>query len=42
VRIGDSPVNVKLTKAAQYYNPPAPQPKPQQDDKPPGFKDLPY
>ncbi len=41
VRIGDSPVSVKLTKAATYYVPP-PQPQKPQEDKPPGFKDLPY
>jgi serine/threonine-protein kinase len=43
VKLGDSPVSVKLTKAPQYYAPPPPQPKQQQsEDKPPGFKDLPY
>jgi len=42
VRLADSPLNVKLTKAPQYYQPqPPPQQKPP-EDKPPGFKDLPY
>ena len=41
VKLGDSPVNVKLTKAPQYYAPPQQQQKPP-EDKPPGFKDLPY
>ena len=40
VKLGDSPVNVKLTKAPQYYAPPQQQKPP--EDKPPGFKDLPY
>jgi eukaryotic-like serine/threonine-protein kinase len=49
VKIGDSPVSVKLTRAPVYYAPqPAPQPKAQPDkDKDDngsmkGFKDLPY
>jgi serine/threonine protein kinase len=42
VRIGDSPVSVKFTKAPTQYYPPAPQPQKPQEDKPPGFKDLPY
>ena len=43
VKIGDSPVSVKLTRAP-VWSPPPPQQKQQQDnnDKPPGFKDLPY
>jgi serine/threonine-protein kinase len=44
VRLGDSPVKVNLTKAPVYYAP-APQPKKDDgngQDRPPGFKDLPY
>ncbi|MGO8994833.1 MAG: protein kinase domain-containing protein [Polyangiaceae bacterium] len=47
VKIGDSPVSVKLTRAPVYYAPqPAPQPKPAEkkdnDDSVKGFKELPY
>ena len=41
VKIGDSPVNVKMTRAPVQWTPPAQQ-KPENNDKPPGFKDLPY
>ena len=41
IKVADSPVTVKLTKApAQWVAPP--QAAPKNDDKPPGFKDLPY
>jgi serine/threonine protein kinase len=44
-RVGDSPVTVRLSRAPAQWTPPPPQPKQQpqeNNDKPPGFKDLPY
>jgi len=45
IKIGDSPVTVKLTKAPVQWVAPPPQQRNNNngnDDKPPGFKDLPY
>jgi hypothetical protein len=41
IRIGDSPVTVKLTKAPAVWVAPQPQ-APKAEERPPGFKDLPY
>jgi serine/threonine-protein kinase len=43
VKVGDSPVAVKLTRAPVEWRPPPPTPKKNEpEDQPPGFKNLPY